>query len=487
MKIKQLIKVLGDYNTANDFNVRGISCNSKDVSDNFVFVAIKGTKQDGSRFIEEAIGKGAKAVVVHGSCKVFDGIDQRKTNFICVKDTRKALAELAAEFYGNPSLRMKVIGVTGTNGKTTVTYLIESLLRQERSQAGVVGTINYRFKDKIISSKNTTPGPVELQSMLADMVKDRVRYCVMEVSSHALDQDRIACIDFSSAIFTNLTQDHLDYHGTLENYFKSKTKLFKSIKSNSAAIINNDDKYGTRLKKLTKARIVTYGIDSKSEVSAKDIRFAVSNTSFLLVCPKGEILLNSPLIGRHNVYNVLAAAGWALQEGIGLPQIKSSIERFSCVPGRLERIETKRDFSVFVDYAHTQDALKNVISSLRRLSNARIITVFGCGGERDKTKRPKMGKVVTDLADYAVITSDNPRSENPLDIIEDIKRGIKKTNYRIIKERRGAIKEALALAKSGDIVLIAGKGHENYQISKGKTLHFDDREVIRECLSSMKY
>jgi UDP-N-acetylmuramoyl-L-alanyl-D-glutamate--2,6-diaminopimelate ligase len=367
--------------------------------------------------------------------------------------------------------------------------LIEALLKEEQKAfcPAVIGTVNYRFKNKVFPSINTTPGPVELQSMLADMLKEGVNYAIMEVSSHALDQRRTEGTDFHSAIFTNLTQDHFDYHGNLENYFSAKSRLFKDIGRKSFVIINNDDEYGKKIKELTKAKVITYGIDNKSDFVARNINFDILHTDFLLVTPDKEINITIKLIGRHNVYNILAAVSWAKEAGLNLSMVKSALEKFSSVPGRLERIEFKGSFSVFVDYAHTEDALRNVISSLRQLSPARIIVVFGCGGERDKIKRPKMGRIVTELADYAIVTSDNPRSEYPLKIIGDIKKGIKKDNYCVVPERKEAISKALSLAKTGDIILVAGKGHENYQISRSGTIHFDDREAIRECLQLKNY
>lgn len=487
MRIKKLIKSLGNSicpHGINDFAVRGISCNSKDVRDGFIFVAVRGSRDDGNKFIDEAVGNGAKAVVISASalsppCK--------KVSFITVFDTRKALAKLAVEFYGNPSSKIKVVGITGTNGKTTISYLLEGLLKEAGSSAGVIGTINYRFKDKVIASKNTTPGPIELQSILSDMFECGVRYAIMEVSSHALDQDRAGGVNFHSAIFTNLTQDHLDYHKTLSNYFKAKSRLFSSLSSDSFALINSDDKYSKKLKKITKAKVITYAIDSKADIVAKDIKFGPSHTEFRLVGFKDEISFKVPLIGKHNVYNVLAAIAWAKNEGIKKRIIKEAIEKFSSVPGRLERVNFNAGFSVFVDYAHTEDALKNIIQSLRQICKREIIVVFGCGGDRDKTKRPRMGYVVTELSDYAIITSDNPRSEDPQEIIKDIRKGITKNNYCIIPQRYEAIKKSLSLAKPGDIVLVAGKGHENYQVVKDKAMPFDDREVIKECLMSTNY
>jgi len=488
MRIIRLIKSLENYHLdrpLEDFEVRGISCNSKAVQDDFLFVAIKGTHQDGHKFIEEAIGKGARVLIVQDLRS--KGSSSDKVYFITVKDTRKALAKLASEFYGNPSRKIKIVGITGTNGKTTVTYLIEAILKEQNFNPAVIGTINYRFKDRILPSKNTTPGPIELQALLSDMVKQDINYALIEVSSHALDQNRTGGIDFYSAIFTNLTQDHLDYHHTLENYFQTKAKLFTSLDTDSFAVINNDDGYGQRLKALTAAKIVTYGIDNPTDISAGDIKCDLSHTEFQLVLPTARIKFSSPLIGRHNVYNILAAVSWAQKDGLDLSAIKSAVEKFSFVPGRLEKIDFKGEFTIFVDYAHTEDALRNVITTLRPLSTSRIIVVFGCGGDRDKTKRPKMGRLVTELADFAIITNDNPRSEDPQEIIADIKKGIKKENFCVIPDRREAIKKSLSLAKAEDIVLIAGKGHEGYQILKDKTINFDDRRVVKECLVSMNY
>jgi len=491
MRLKQLIESIGSYHSYSDledFEVAGITCNSKKVLDDYIFVAIKGTHEDGHKFIEEAIEKGARAVVVVQSPQSKVSISPQKISFIKVEDTRRALAKLAAQFYGNPSRKLKVVGITGTNGKTTVSYLIEALLKEVNFIPAVIGTINYHFKDKVISSKNTTPGPLEFQSMLAQMLNEGINYAITEVSSHALDQERVGEINFHSAIFTNLTQDHLDYHKTLENYFRAKSKLFKNINSNSFGIINRDDEYGGRLQKLTKARVITYGIDNIADIMAKDIKFDICGTEFALLNNKKEINIRSRLIGRHNIYNILASVSWALEEGLDLLVIKSTIEKFCSIPGRLERIDFGGDFAVFVDYAHTEDALMNVIRSLRQaMSCGRIIVVFGCGGERDKTKRPKMGYAVSKLADYAIITSDNPRGEDPQEIINDILAGVRKNNYCVIPDRKEAIRESLSLAKSGDIVLLAGKGHEDYQILKDKTIHFNDREIARECLKSMNY
>jgi len=467
--------------------ISGISCNSKTVGKGFIFVAVKGNKEDGNKFIQEAITRGAK-VVVSDKAKsvkclpVGQAGKAKSVRFIKIQNVRKFLGELAAEFYGQPSKKIKVVGVTGTNGKTTVTYLLEAVLKKCGNHPAVVGTINYRFKDKVILAKNTTPGPVDLQSMLNAMRQVKADYCVMEVSSHALDQDRVEGINFHSAIFTNLTQDHLDYHKTMQKYFLAKAKLFRDLKSGSLAVLNNDDKFSRKLKNYTNAKVITYAIDSPADVKAEDIRFYTGSTVFSCHYRgrKAEFKIN--LIGKHNVYNVLAALAWSLKQGLTLKYLRDVLCDFKSVPGRLERVRAKRDFSIFVDYAHTEDALNNIIRSLREVSPSKIIVVFGCGGDRDKSKRPKMGKVVTELADFAIITSDNPRSEDPMDIIRDIETGIYRDNYCVVPGRMNAIRQALSLAQSGDVVLIAGKGHENYQVLKNKTIHFDDREAVNECL-----
>lgn len=486
MKLTTLIESLGTYRLPcglNDFEVKGITSNSKNVDEDFVFVAIDGTKHDGHKFVGEAVNKGAAAVV--SKYKISDTGLRNNISLIQVDDTRKILGALAARFYGYPSSSMKVVGVTGTNGKTTITYLLEAILKKNGVNPAVIGTVNYRFKEKVVPSQNTTPGPVELQQLLAEASSQGANYTVMEVSSHSLHQHRTEGIDFHSAIFINLTQDHLDYHKNKEDYFQAKAKLFNNLKAGAFAVINQDDAYGRRLIDMVKTDIITFGIDKDSDVTAKDIYFTSGHTEFTLKTPDDEMRLRTGLIGQYNVYNILAAAAWGIKEDISISAIKEALSVFYSVPGRLEKVPANNGVSVLVDYAHTEDALRNVISALRQVAEKSIIVVFGCGGERDKTKRPKMGLTVSELADFAIITNDNPRSEEPENIIEDIKRGIKKDNYCVIPERRDAIGKALSLARIGDIVLVAGKGHENYQILKDKTIPFDDREVARECLASM--
>jgi len=470
-----------------DFPVKGVACDSKKVKDGFIFVAVKGASRDGNKFILQAIENGAQAVISSPPPNFLISQLSDHVVYIHVPDSRKALSLLAAEFHHWPSRKMKVVGVTGTNGKTTIAYLIEALVKKSGKNCGVIGTVNHRFTGRVIPSGNTTPGSLELESLLGLMQEAKNDYVAMEVSSHALDQDRAHGINFSAAIFTNLTQDHLDYHPTLVDYFQAKCKLFKRLNKGSLAVINLDDKFGRELSHFTCAPVVTYAIDQPAMASAGDIRYGPDKTEFILRINDYRIGIKTNLIGRHNVYNLLAVAAWAWKEGFNLETIRASFEEFSQVPGRMEKINFNGNFSVFVDYAHTDDALKNVITSLRQVSRGRIIVVFGCGGDRDRNKRPKMGRVVTELADYAIITSDNPRSEEPLDIIDEIIRDIDKDNHIIIPDRKLAIRESLTVAGAGDIVLVAGKGHEDCQIVKDKVFAFDDRKVVRECLESMKF
>lgn len=486
MKLINLLKAI-DYlrpdASAGKIEVRGISVNSKEIKKDFAFIAIRGARDDGRQFIPEAVNNGARVVIFQGqapSPKLYAG-----TLFVKVRDARLAAAKLAAEYYGNPSSRIRVIGVTGTNGKTTVTYLLESILRENGLNPAVIGTVNYRLKKRVLSSKNTTPGPIELQSMLRDMAQEGADYAVMEVSSHALDQQRTQAVIFQGAAFTNLTRDHLDYHKTLDKYFQAKCRLFKALGPDSYAVINNDDPYGRRIARATRARVLTYGIDGAADVRAHDIKFGIDHTEFMLVGAGEKIKIKSRLIGKHNVYNMLTAASLSVSEGIHPEVIRRSLSKFYFVPGRLEKINSKGNFSVFVDYAHTPDALVNILNTLRQVSKKKLMVVFGCGGDRDKGKRPKMGACVTELADYAIITNDNPRSEPAAAIIRDIKRGIRKKNYGVIPDRFNAIKAIIAKARPGDTVLIAGKGHEAYQILKDRVIDFDDRKAAQRCLRSM--
>ncbi len=466
-----------------DYNIESICVDSRRVTKGALFIALKGAAADGSAFIEDAISKGAAVIVK--SDNMHCGVKENVC-LLSVRDTKQFLNEILRRFYRNPSGKMKVIGITGTNGKTTLTYLLESILQSAGKQCGVMGTIDYRFGDQKIAAKNTTPGAIDIQKYLSMMAERKIEYCAMEVSSHALAQDRISGVDFRAAIFTNLTSDHLDYHQNRENYFLAKAILFKDLSKDAVAILNSDDPYAERLIGMTGAAVVKYGTKQAADVLAEDIRLGLKGTNFTLKADGHSVAIFTPLIGLHNVYNVLAASAACLREGITLQQIKEGVARLNVVPGRMEPIDGGQDFSVFVDYAHTEDALKNILQSIKNVTNAKIILVFGCGGDRDKTKRPKMGKAASALADWVIVTSDNPRSEDPRSIIEEILAGFEGQHYEAIVNREEAIKKSMLLAKSGDVVIVAGKGHEDYQIFKDKTIPFDERQIVKRFLREIK-
>ena len=464
------------------FEVKSICSDSRQITEGSLFIAVPGAGGNGNRFIEDAIGRGAQVIMTDQPAKAFANPN---VLILTVSHPEKTLKDLLLRFYDNPSAKLKTIGITGTNGKTTITYLLESILNAYGKSSGVIGTVNHRYGQKIFPSLNTTPGMIENQRLLADLVKAKGDYCLMEVSSHALAQGRVDGIDFPYAIFTNLTSDHLDYHKDREDYFLAKAKLFTALSINAAAIINVDDEYGPRLIEMTKSRIIAYGIKNIADVQAQNIQMNLSGSQFTIVLEKGKLNVKTSLIGRHNIYNILAAFAVAWAEEIPLEKIKKGIEQLKFVPGRLEQINAGQDFNVFVDYAHTEDALKNILLSIRQVSPNRVILVFGCGGDRDKTKRPQMGRVAGELADEAIITNDNPRSEDPEAIAQEIQSGFSKKNYQVILDRSEAIGAALAEAKPGDVVLVAGKGHEDYQIFKDRRVLFKEHEVIRKHLKEI--
>lgn len=459
--------------------IKSLACDSRMVKDGDLFIAVKGYDVDGYKFIPDAIQKGAKAVLADRDFSAPSHVKK-----ILVRDARIALSASADNFYGQPSRKMKVIGVTGTNGKTTITYIIENIIKSAGKEAGVIGTINYRFKDKIFASRNTTPGPLELQAILADMLKAHLSYAIMEVSSHSLDQGRVDDIRLDTAVFTNITSDHLDYHKTAGNYLRAKAKIFDKLKMDGVAVINNDDDKVRRLKKSIERKVLTYGMERPADVRADDVNLSLNGSSFRAVTPDGSVWIATGLIGKHNVSNILGGITVSLSHGISLEVIKKGIESFVRMPGRLEKIDMGQDYNVFVDYAHTEDALYNVLSLLRGVAKRNIITVFGCGGNRDRTKRPLMGRVSCKYSDKVIITSDNPRFEEPRRIIEEIEKGLKGEffNYDIVEDRESAIRTALELASKDDIVVIAGKGHEKYQIIKDCIIPFDDCEVVKSIL-----
>jgi len=397
-------------------------------------------------------------------------------------DNTAFLHQVVKRFYGNPSATVRTIGITGTNGKTTVTYLIESILNEDKKKCGVVGTVSYRRDNSIILATQTTPDFVDNQQFLSHLAKENIPYCVIEVSSHALTQERVMGINFCTAVFTNLTSDHLDYHKTKNDYFSAKAKLFTPLQSSSSAVINADDLYGRQLFSMTKAKILSYGISRQADVMAKDIQLNISGSSLVITYRNDEIAVNSKLIGIYNVYNILASVSACLCEGLSLNVIKRGVESLANIPGRLESVVLGQDFSIFIDYAHTQDALENVLGAIRQTSKAKIILVFGCGGDRDKSKRRLMGQIAGQLADISIVTSDNPRSEDAQLIIDQIIEGFGNDHYETIVNRKEAIERALKMAQTGDIVLIVGKGHETYQVFADCRIDFNERDIIEKCL-----
>ncbi|MFQ5964474.1 MAG: UDP-N-acetylmuramoyl-L-alanyl-D-glutamate--2,6-diaminopimelate ligase [Candidatus Scalinduaceae bacterium] len=481
MKLSALVSHLDseDILNFNDVEITGITNDSRKVRQGHLFVAIKGYKTNGHNFIVKSIENGAVVIVSEKKLYLGSRIPQ-----VIVRNSRKALSNLSSCFYGNPSQKIKVVCITGTNGKTTTTFLTKSIIEVAGYETGLIGTINYQIGKKIIPAQETTPESVELQDLFAQMVASKIKFAVMEASSHSLVQHRIEDINLKAAVFTNLSAEHLDYHETISNYMDAKIGLFKYLKRDSFAILNADDKLSINFADKTRAQVLWFGIKNNADIKAKIYSESMRNTLIKLTYLGMEIDINIPLMGLHNVYNTLASAAGALSLGFELETVKEGIENAPVIPGRLESIPNKLGFSIFVDYAHTPHALETVLHTLRKLAKGRIILVFGCGGDRDKSKRPEMGKIADDNSDIFWITNDNPRSENPIKIIEDIKTGISAgRSFHIQTNRYEAIEEAIIEAKKNDIILIAGKGHEKCQILKDSVISFDDKEVITKILS----
>ncbi len=487
MKLAKMIEALDSPRTIGNLNIEitGLAHNSRQVLKNYLFVALRGEKTDGHLFIEDAVNAGAAAVVceeedfpVHGAAR------------IVVPDSRRALALLADAFYDHPSRALRVIGVTGTNGKTTVTYLVRNALARAGVSAGLIGTIEYRVDGRTIPAERTTPDPVLVNSLLAEMVARGCGAAVIEVSSHAIAQKRVEGIHFDVAVFTNLTQDHLDYHGDMHHYLEVKAKLFERLDEHAGdprpkrAVVNTDDPRAPRIIEAARAPVITFGFKPSADVRATRVRLNTDGCTFTACTPRGDVPVRLALLGRHNVSNALAAIAVGIALDLDVEDVVAGIADTRAVPGRLEFIANDRGLAVVVDYAHTDDALKNVLSSLREITTGRIITVFGCGGDRDPGKRPKMGAVVNRLSDLSIITSDNPRSEDPDAIIAQIATAYDAGDGHIVEpDRHAAIGQAIALARPGDTVLIAGKGHETTQQFRDRTIIFDDREVARAILA----
>ncbi len=460
-----------------DSDITGICCDSRRVEPGYAFVCISGTAQDGHNYAGQAVENGAAVVVAER--------DLGLPNQVLVSSGRKAWARMCANWFGNPAKKLHMIGITGTNGKTTTTYLLKAILESSGHKVGLIGTNQNMIGERVLAAGHTTPDPYDLQSMLSLMVAEGCSHAVMEVSSHALSQDRVEGCWFEAAVFTNLTQDHLDYHGTMENYLCAKKRLFSLC---DTAILNRDDPWFPKMREGLECRVVTYSVgDDNADYTARNIRQRPDGVDFELVGTGviGRVRLATP--GRFSVYNALGAASCALTLGLPFQTTVEALSQAGGVKGRAEIVPTGRDFTVVIDYAHTPDGLENICQTLRECKKGRLVTVFGCGGDRDKTKRPKMGAAAAALSDYLVVTSDNPRTEEPGAIIADILTGLKETQtpYTVIPNRIEAIHWAVAHAQPGDIVLLAGKGHETYQVLKDGIIHLDEREVVADALREL--
>lgn len=492
MILKEIIRdvqtelVNGDLNS----EIKGVTSNSKEVREGFLFAAIRGDNTDGHKYIDSAIKKGAKAIILE---KVPEKT-QNNVSYIKVEDTKAVSSKIASNYFKNPTNDLTLVGVTGTNGKTTLTYLIEEIWKEENKNTGIIGTIENRYSNKKTTARMTTPDSMDLIKILNEMKNEGVTHTAMEVSSHSIDRHRVDGCNFDAAVFTNLTQDHLDYHKTLDNYFDTKKKLFTNILANSEksekfAVINIDDEYGKKIKKELKYSSLTYSIDSKNaDFYASKKIFTHQGISSEITTPFGKFTLQSNLLGKHNLYNLLAAIAVTSVLRSPIDKIKKALSGQTIIPGRLEKVENNLGLNVLVDYAHTPDALENVIKSIKNLNPPRLILVFGCGGDRDKEKRPLMGKLGFEQSDILIITSDNPRTEVAERILDDIHKGIDESSfpekrfYRIA-DRKEAIHMALTIAQKGDFVLIAGKGHEDYQIVGTKKYPFDDRKIAKKIIT----
>lgn len=478
MKIKRLFKDIESVliRGSKEQEITGITANSKLVAPGNLFVAKKGLTHDGTKFIPEALSSGAVAILT-------DIYDPFLTEVVQIihPDVAAIEADVAATYYQHPSDALDIVGITGTNGKTTTSYLVKHLLDGVQRPCGLIGTIEWIVGKNHLPSLMTTADVITNHRLFHEMVANDCQAAVMEVSSHALDQSRVGRIDFDVAIYTNLTQDHLDYHQTMEKYAEAKAKLFSSLSLSSHAVINIDCPWSGLMIKSSRAPVLTYGIDNPADLFATEIRLSPKGMRFIVNYHDKKLAFASALIGRFNVYNLLAAIGAGLSLNISLEKCVEILQKFKRVPGRLERVMNARALNIFVDYAHTPDALKNVLETLREIKKGRIITVFGCGGNRDQGKRPKMGAVAEALSDICIVTSDNPRSEEPQEILNQILSGFKNPKAPLVcLDRKEAILSAIKMADADDLVLIAGKGHETYQIFAHQTLHFDDRVVAKE-------
>lgn len=465
-----------------DVEINGLTYDSRKVEKNFLFFAIPGFKDDGSKYIKDAIKKGAVAIIADEKqeTQIYDD----KFILIKVVDVREAMAKISCTFFGNPSKSLKLIGVTGTNGKTTITYILKSILERAEKKTGLIGTINYQLGDKVNASNLTTPESIELNSLMREMKDNGYDACVMEASSIAIELHRVTGLDFDVAIFSNLTPEHLDFHLNMNNYFQAKNKLFLDLKQDALAISNNDDEYGAAIISESIAKKIFYSLNTDSDYKVTSYSLSLEGSEFTVTHSGTDYKFNSRLTGKFNLYNLIAGVSTAMELNIPFETIRSAIAELEPVDGRFNLIKLPNGAYAVIDYSHTSDSLKNAIEAAIDLvnesdSNGRVITVFGCGGNKDKVKRPVMGNYATELSDFVIITSDNPRYEDPDSIIDEIVTGIKdKTNYERIADRELAIKRGIEISSPGDLVLICGKGHETYQEINGVRSHFDDKEIV---------
>ena len=474
MKLSNLLEKCGKFG---ELEITNVTCDSRNVVPGSLFVCINGSTVDGHKFAKVAAEKGAAAIV----CEKDVGLQ----NQIFVENSRIEFAKISAKWFLEPAKKLKIVGVTGTNGKTSVSYMLKCILEHCGHKVGLVGTIQNMIGDEILPSKNTTPSPYELQSMFSLMEKAGCTYCIMEVSSHALDQDRTYGIEFEAGMFTNLTQDHLDYHITMDNYLKAKKKLFKSCK---VAVMNMDDSYFSEISDGLDCPVKTFSTENDAaDYTAKNINLRPDGVDFVMVGVGLIGRIKTAIGGKFTPYNAMCAASCAIELGIPMEKICEAFSTMPGVKGRAEVVPTGKDFTIIIDYAHTPDGLENILKTFSDCEKNRLIVVFGCGGDRDRTKRPKMGAIAAKYADYCIVTSDNPRSEEPQSIIDDILEGMKtsETPIEAIVSRIDAIKKAVQIAEKGDIIVLAGKGHETYQILSTGTIHLDEREIVAEALAEI--
>ncbi len=491
MMLEEILKGLETTGVRGDtaIDINGISYDSRRVANGYLFIAMKGEKADGHDFIEDAARRGAAAVIFDNPVFGKAAGSFPSVTFIRVKDSRTALAHAADRFFGHPSSALAVAGITGTNGKTTTSYLIKSVLNAWGKKVGLIGTIQYMIGDEIHAATHTTPESLEFQELLSRMRAAGCSHVVTEVSSHALAQKRVERTAFKTAVFTNLTRDHLDFHKTMEDYYLAKSRLFiELLDGNGSSIINLDDPYGRRLRTELRQRgrdVRTYGLEEGADLLASEIDASFGGLKFRITCEGKAYDVTSPLVGLPNVYNILSAVGASRALGAPWGAILEGLAESGNVRGRFEKVDAGQAFLAVVDFAHTEDALERLIYTARGLTDGKVITVFGCGGDRDRGKRPRMGSVATRLSDFVIVTSDNPRSEDPEEIIREIVAGAKRKNYLVEPDREEAIKRAVLMAGGNDIVLIAGKGHENYQEMNGGRSAFNDREVLEESIKRL--